>query len=852
MPISPLRCVLVLWLVCLPAWAAAPTFKVYLADAGVYRIDYADLNAVGLTGELPSAALALSTGGQPVPVHIADGGDGRFGPGDHMNFVGQHLAGDNAYYSEHSAYNVYLLTTAAKPDGRTDERLLPIVAATAQTPRPLLADVHLEQDKLRLRFAADADGSSPEVWYWAKLAHIDPEPFRYPLDLPALDTGSTRPVALAIQLRGWSTPRHKPAPDMPDHHVAVSLNGQPLGSARWDGSDTYLFSTTLPAAALQATGNSLELRIPVRQPPGAEHPLVDVAMLNWLEVHYPRLPHVGDTQAEVRLDPADAGWPVVLTATQPFALYSNSRYAAPARGGFQPAADETRFWIVPEGRAYKPTAIQLDQPSDLRHASQQSDYLMITHPRLRAALEPLADFHRRRGLSVTVIDIDDIYDEFNHGIVHPRAIRDFLSHAYHQWSKPAPRFVLLAGDASWEVRNAVADDRNYADWTYGPFESTNLLKNGSIPYADATTRQHRNLIPSYGYATYQGLAASDNWFVAVDGDDFYPDMAIGRWPVTEPAEVSAIVDKTIRHIEQSQVGPWRRRILWITDQSTPLQQISDVLAGQLNQTGFASDKVYPQAADPDNHRHQARLREAFDQGPLLVHFLGHGGRYIWRTGPPDLKKNHDLFTLDDLDQLKPSTHLPVVLAMTCYSAPFDHPTADSIGEKFLRITGRGAVGVLAASWRNSPDPRMSQKLMQAFAQPGTVGEAIMHAKHEVADRLLVETYNLLGDPAVPFTPPQLPVTLALSAHDATTLTAAGTVASAGFSGKALVEVLDSAGEVLASREDAVQNGTFTTALTAAAPLLTRATQLRAYVWNTATNQDGMGHLNLPSLPETLP
>ena len=57
-----------------------------------------------------------------------------------------------------------------------------------------------------------------------------------------------------------------------------------------------------------------------------------------------------------------------------------------------------------------------------------------------------------------------------------------------------------------------------------------------------------------------------------------------------------------------------------------------------------------------------------------------------------------------LDTLADNDRLPVVLSLTCYSAPFDHPTADSIGEKFLRIPERGAIAVFAASWRNSPSP----------------------------------------------------------------------------------------------------------------------------------------------------
>ena len=141
--------------------------------------------------------------------------------------------------------------------------------------------------------------------------------------------------------------------------------------------------------------------------------------------------------------------------------------------------------------------------------------------------------------------------------------------------------------------------------------------------------------------------------------------------------------------------------------------------------------------------------KTFDEGLLIVQFLGHGGRYIWRTGPPDLKKNHDLFTLEHLDTLVPTEKLPFVISLTCYSAPFDHPTADSIGEKLLRLDGRGAIGVFAASWRNSPSSDMGRIVMDELTTPGaTIGEAVMRAKHRLRSPTLIETYNLLGDPAI--------------------------------------------------------------------------------------------------------
>jgi hypothetical protein len=94
--------------------------------------------------------------------------------------------------------------------------------------------------------------------------------------------------------------------------------------------------------------------------------------------------------------------------------------------------------------------------------------------------------------------------------------------------------------------------------------------------------------------------------------------------------------------------------------------------------------------------------------------------------------------------------------MTCYSAPFDHPTADSIGEKFLRDPKRGAVAVVAASWRNAPNLTMSQELVDQILSAPTLGEAVQNAKRISHDRDFIEQYNLLGDPALRLPKPPRP------------------------------------------------------------------------------------------------
>ncbi|MFI4970841.1 MAG: C25 family cysteine peptidase, partial [Lysobacterales bacterium] len=388
--------------------------------------------------------------------------------------------------------------------------------------------------------------------------------------------------------------------------------------------------------------------------------------------------------------------------------------------------------------------------AEWRHPTQGYDYLIVVHPSLIDAIRPLAAFHEQRGLKVAVLDVNAVYDQFNHGITHPRAIRNLVAAAYHHWPKK-PRFLLLVGDASFDIRHETYNDLNYAKWT-----DRELLYPGHFgavpgtPYPQQPQKlADRNLIPTWQYPSPEGQSASDNAFATVDGDGWHPVVAVGRFPVVEPSEVKAIVDKTIDYLSRPQLGAWRRDVMFITDEIDAFKKASDEIASGLGKNGFLADKVYASPKETDNAAHQGAIRDGIDDGRLLVHFIGHGGRYIWRTGPPDLHKNADLFTLADVSSLKNAARLPMVLSMTCYSAPFDNPTEDSIGERFLREPAKGAIAVFAASWRNSPSPAYSTSIINELLEPGaTIGEAIVRAKKQSPDRTLVEMYNLLGDPAV--------------------------------------------------------------------------------------------------------
>ena len=746
----------------------APAFKIYVEEPGVYRVTYEELRRAGLQpGEVDSEGLALTQGGDELRIWVEDGGDGSFGPGDHIEFVGEQPAGPRSYYSWHSLLNVYRLTVAGPPGQRM--RRPPVPAGGVEGgPEFWLVERHLEFNYFKT--FDRSHGEDADIWFWDRLTPFDPEPFRLPLGVRNYRPNPRQPMSLTIQLQGQSAAARE-IETLRDHRLEVYFDGVLVGAGEWDGEEPYRIELEVPESIAQNGANVLELRVPGRRLPAAGSgrpgdPLIDAVLLDWIEFRYPRGFLVGPEQTRLVLDESvyAARSPVwARVTTEPGAgsvvvygswgtRFDSGNFVIEEREDrtihdFYPPAREVVLWAVGDGVLRPPVAVELDLPSDLLDRSQQADYIIITHPRLRAAIEPLATFHRQRGLTVRVVGVDDVYDEFNHSLLDPGAIRDFLSYAYHHWRRPAPRFVLLVGDASWEPERSLFAAR--------------LADGVAVRLGADAAVSPRNLVPTGEWESFKGRAASDNFFVAVDGDDHLPDMAIGRFPATEPEEVAAMVAKTLRYASEPVVGPWRRKILWVTSGSRFMQQRSDsAITSALAERGFELTKLYPEADLEANEQSQEGLQQALDRGQLLVHFLGHGGRFIWRTGVTDYQTKLDLFTIDHLEELAPNDRLPLFLSMTCFTGSFDHPGEDSFGERLLRLEGRGAVAFLGASWKISPVARFSRMLLEELTIPGTIGEAVQRAKQRVKARSLIEVYNLLGDPALELALPELPVEIA--------------------------------------------------------------------------------------------
>jgi len=841
----------------LTALACEGRLHIEIEHSGVYALDYAAI--VAAEPKLADCAredLVLTGNGKEVPIRIVGDGD-RFGPGSHIEWIGRQLHGPESWFDPFSINNVYLL--AASPG---DHARMADAEPENATHATLERTVHLEEENqfIRLDQAQQKPGEESDVWQWAKLTQIDPKPFSTTFDLP--DLAARGDVTLTLNFRGlsdlWRDPKYKGKEKKPDDHaVIVAVNGKPIATLGWDGRDEIHRTITVPTTALKARANELSLSVPKRKLPwDTKADAIDVVMFNWIEARYPiagdldagALPFTLAAESALELSYRGRGAPVLYgsdgqrRAGRPLGA---NRYA------FASAAAGVELFPTIDDALAAPVLVRAVAARDWTRPPEGYDYLIVAHPTLMDAIKPLAEFHEKRGLKVGVLDIDDVYDQFNFGVPHPRAIRNLVDRAWHDWPAPKLRFLLLVGDSSYDIRHDTYNDLNYAKWTSQELLYPNHFGAiGGTPYKNQPKKlADRNLIPTWQYPSPEGQSASDNWFGSVDGDNWHPVVAVGRFPVIEPAEVKAIVDKTIDYLSKPQLGAWRRDVMFITDEIEAFKMASDKIATTLGADGFLADKVYASPKESDNLAHQSAIRDGIDEGRLIVHFIGHGGRYIWRTGPPDLRKNHDLFTLDDVGSLKNASRLPMVLSMTCYSAPFDNPAEDSIGEKFLREPDKGAIAVFAASWRNAPSPDFSKSIIDELLKSGaTIGEAIVRAKKTERDRTLVEMYNLLGDPAVVLERPRADARVARDG-DRWNPGVNVDLGVPNFSGNLAVDWLDEKGGRLGASTYALNQARFRLSVPTFANQ--RPTGVRIYAASPITGRDVVGGADL-SPPKVKP
>jgi len=397
-----------------------------------------------------------------------------------------------------------------------------------------------------------------------------------------------------------------------------------------------------------------------------------------------------------------------------------------------------KYYAVGSDRFFTPINPQPVTNSNLRGINPGAKFIIITHKNFLEAADRLKNYRQNEAslpISTTVVDVDQIYNEFSCGIMDVSAIRDFIKYAYDNW-QITPEYFLLFGKGTYDYKAVEGFSDNLIP-TWQTVESLRMLN--SYP--------------------------TDDFFARVDGDDFEPDLAFGRITSSNLVEANNYISKVIRYETQSEKGSWRNLITLVADDDLTSgvpdphaehTSPSEILANSYIPESYDLKKIYiadypPVITGSGRRKPTANIDiiKTMNEGTLLVNYIGHGN--------PDLWAHEQIFVRSVAIPQMVNDRYFFLCAATCDFGNYDVPNFQSGAEEIMFLPNTGSIAtfnsarlvfsgqnhVLNYSFMdnllNSPKDTLN------FSRP--VGHAVFNTKvanNSTNDR----KFHLIGDPTV--------------------------------------------------------------------------------------------------------
>lgn len=307
------------------------------------------------------------------------------------------------------------------------------------------------------------------------------------------------------------------------------------------------------------------------------------------------------------------------------------------------------------------------------HAIADADMLIITAPHFLSQAQELADFHAEKdGLLSVVVNVDHIFNEFGTGTPDPTGIRDFIRMVYRR-SAGHLKYVTLFGRASFDFRDLLGYDLN------------------RVPC-------YETMIQPYHETSF----CTDDYFGLMDDGEGVNsggrvDLGVGRLPVSTPEEADDILLK-IKHYADRRAthGEWMTNHLFVSDDETksyltnnedynaamdtlaPAININKVYCGVYQRVSTTSGSRFPQV--------NADIVDNIENGLLSLTYTGHGG--VVALADERIFGTTEIATLNNFDRL------PFVFTATCEFSKYDNPLLLSAGEQMFLQPNGGAIAML--------------------------------------------------------------------------------------------------------------------------------------------------------------
>ncbi len=746
--------------------------KISVLENGIYQIRFEDL--ISLAPDLSQSDphhFFLENQGRPVSFRLSADEDAIFEAGESLLFYGQKLDGEylaslyphqddfwisfaNGWTPQFNAEmiekytdeNIYWLSVSPEETQMMNEIHQVSVSTSPVGNFPSLREFEHDLKWWTLHF------TSEETWFLESNIAVGATTVERTLhfSLPSIDFETELLAELQLELTSNTlSPIYNP-----DHQIEILLNDHMLQTASWDGRTWQSIRVPFAQSLFLAGDNSLKLRYLT-----IANNYSNRYGFDQFNIYYHRLFEAVDNElAFSAVAAGDNSFTINGFTDQNLELWDISQPLNPQalldfvleNGTFTFSNLQTQssdFIVFGDSAIHNPE-MKLVEFEDFSSAENNFDYLIISSSAFIPSLQPLIDWRTQQGLQVKIIDLQTIYDQYNFGIAHPIAVKNFMKMVFQSWQTP-PMYILVVGDGHWDLKNEITEIENY----FPP----------NFVWVDPV----------------QGEIDSLSDLVAVVGDDPIPDAMIGRYAVNTLQELSAAIAKTIA-FEQSQ-GDWLKSLSFVVDNYYLTDGCFDEDSGTLCTTesggnfpalmeSFLTDMVRPPYTTnkfylDDYHCTSTNatacdeltndLIQNINQTPSQIYtYSGHGAINGWA--------NERIFNVSDMGFLNNQEKFPVFFSLDCIDGfwyfPPDIGTADnrSLAEELVRAPLSGASAMYAATgfgYASGHDILQRGFFQEVFGKNNpTIGEADLSAKLNVYangnnDEMLF-TYMIFGDPAM--------------------------------------------------------------------------------------------------------
>ncbi len=279
-----------------------------------------------------------------------------------------------------------------------------------------------------------------------------------------------------------------------------------------------------------------------------------------------------------------------------------------------------------------------------------------------------------------------------------------------------------------------------------------------LRYNDISTRPDfvilvgdTNVIPSYYIGTVENNADfyTDLNFSLLDGNDYFPDVALGRFSVLNGEELSNLVNKII--FTETNIGNLKKDALFIAGYDsyyyeTPISTHNYVSERFFIPGGFECEKLYRYTMGINT----SQISSSINNGKIFVIYSGHGNPVEWYLDYGVEFRNSDVIALyNDI--------YPFVFSFACQTGQLE--ANESFGEAWIRYKNGASSfwGSTVYSYWDEDDvleksvfeARFNNGILQIgpMFNMGKISFYNYYSGQGVTERYF-QQYNLFGDPSL--------------------------------------------------------------------------------------------------------